>query len=193
MAENLIDLNDFCHKFLQDRICSPRRYRQLADEGLCPKVKAGKVDGPTALRDLLFYYNQLAQNSGSISLTDERKRKTRLEADRKELDLERMRGEVISTTRAMSLWGSVCFQIRSKILAIPTKIAPLIFSLKTIPEIKERLEVAVHEVLNELASPDLEQIARMDGRKPDLINPKSAGKVKRQPVVRRKKVSKPGK
>ena len=129
-----------------DSVCKPspsyifpftsRRYRQLAGEGILPSVVSGEINLPMACRLLLEHQQELIEGRGSASYADEKKRKTRLEADRKELDLERMRGEVISTSKAMGLWGAVCFSIRSKLLSIPTKIAPLVFSLKSIPEIK---------------------------------------------------------
>lgn len=186
-----------------DAVCKPsqtaifpftsRRYRQLADDDIVPPVKRGKIELLKACRDLLLHQQSLIEGRGSASMSDEKKRLTRINADRKQLQLERERGQLIETESAMRLWGAVCSNMRSKLLSIPTKLSPLVFSLGSIPEIKDRLEKAIHEVLNELASPDLEQIAKLAGHRPGIGDVKATSKSAGKRMVRRKKISKPGK
>jgi phage terminase Nu1 subunit (DNA packaging protein) len=137
-----------------------RRYRQLASDGVVPPVGGGKIDFVEASKKLIEYYRKRAETGGSLSLTDERTRLTRINADRKELELEKMRGDTIDTEKAQQAWAAVMQNIVNKLEIIPSKLPPLACGL-TIPEIKAVVEKMLYEVRNEIANPDLKDIARM--------------------------------
>ena len=137
-----------------------RRYRQLATDGVTPPVKAGKIDLIEASRTLIEYYRKRAEAGGSLSLTDERTRLTRINADRKQLELEKMRGETIDTERAQQVWAAVMQNVVNKLELLPAKLPPMAYGL-TIPEIKALVEKMLYEVRNEIANPDLKDLARM--------------------------------
>jgi phage terminase Nu1 subunit (DNA packaging protein) len=140
-----------------------RYIRDLESQGVISRLENGKYSIPDTVQAFIAFK---AKTPEDADLLQERTRLVKAQADRKELDLERARGEVLDTARAMQLWGAVCFQIRSKILSLPVKISPLLFSLKSISEIKERLEKSFHEVLNEISNPDLKKIAKqLEGKK----------------------------
>ena len=172
---------------------TPRRYRQFAQEGIVPRAENGQIDIVEAARTYIGHLQAKIERSESSSYTDEKKRKTRLEADRKEIELAKLRGELIQTAVAQKLWGAVCYQIRAKMLALPTKVAPLVAALRSIPEIKDRLEKSVYEVLIEITNPDLEQIARMGLDLSDPGDHETAAKKNGLGMGGRKKVSKRGK
>ena len=163
---NEIDLEQFASYWAAKGLkMTSRRYRQIADEDKVPKVVKGKIRDPmSAMTMIAVYYQKLAEGSGSLSLTDERTRLTRINADRKELELSKARGELIETVLAQKLWAAVMANIANKIELIPSKLPPLAYGL-SIPEIKAVTERMVYEVRNEIANPNLEQIARMDGHK----------------------------
>ena len=107
-----------------------RRYRQIADEDRVPKVVKGKILDPMAtMTALACYYQKLAEGNGSLSLTDERTRLTRINADKKELELEKARGELLDTAFAQKMWGGVLENIVKKIDIIPSKLPPLAYGL----------------------------------------------------------------
>lgn len=93
------------------------------------------------------------------SLLYERTRLTRINADRKQLELQQARGELIRTEVAQKLWAAVMANINSKIEIIPQKLPPLAFGL-SIPEIKALTERMIYEVRMEIANPDLEEISK---------------------------------
>ena len=161
-----IDLNKFVAYWESKGLkMKARRYRQIADEGRVPKVVKGKILDPMAtMTALACYYQKLAEGNGSLSLTDERTRLTRINADKKELELEKARGELIDTAFAQKMWGGVLENIVKKIDIIPSKLPPLAFGL-SIPEIKAVTERMIFEVKNEMSNPDLEQIARNTSNK----------------------------
>ena len=168
-----------------------RRYRQLAADDIVPPVVKGKIDFIEATRRLIEYYRGRAEAGGSLSLTDERTRLTRINADRKQFELEKARGDAIDTAKAMKLWSVVMENIVKKIDQIPAKLPPLAYGLTT-PEIKAVTEKMVYEIRNEIANPDLAEIARMGGNKraSKHTSPKAATHSKR--LGRRKPNVKPG-
>lgn len=168
-----------------------RRYRQLAKEGHVPDPVKGMVDAPLALIKLAAYYHQQSSMSGDLSLTDERTRLTRINADKKELELQKAKGELIKTEIAVKLWGGIIVNIKKKLDQIVAKLPPLAYGL-TIPEIKSVTERIIFEVSSEIANPDLGELARMDGRKKGVAPVKATGDSKRKPVGRQKPDVKPG-
>ena len=170
-----------------------RQYRKHAIEDGAPSVIRGKIDIFQACKWLIGYYRALAKGQGSLSLTDERTRLTKITADRKELQLKEEKGELINTMEAMEAWGIVCQAIRSKVLSMPSKLAPLILGIKTISEIKEITEKFMREVLTEIANPDLIKIAKMASDKGNVKHIKSSATSKGQRVGRPRKSVKPRK
>ena len=184
---------DLCNSVLG---ITDRRYRDIAKEGIVPAVEKGKVPFLQTVKAVIEYYRKRAEAGGSLSLTDERTRLTRINADRKQLELEKERGDVISSAVAVKLWADICGNIKKKIEQIPTKLAPQVYGLKT-PEIKAVADQMIYEVLKEIANPDLEQIARQMGSRKGrglrgVKHTKAAGTVKRKPVGGRKKGVKSG-
>ena len=168
-----------------------RQYRKHAHEDGAPIVIGGKVNLIQACKWLINYYRAMAKGQGSLSLTDERTRLTKINADRKELRLKEEKGELINTMEAMGAWGIVCQTIRSKVLSMPSKLAPLILGVKTIPEIKEITEKFIREVLTEIANPDLIKIAKMASDKGNIKYIKSPATSKGKRVGRPRKNTKP--
>ena len=169
-----------------------RRYRQIADEDKVPKVVKGKIKDPMAAMTMIaVYYQKLAEGSGSLSLTDERTRLTRINADRKQLELEKARGELLDTAFSQKMWAGVLENIVKKIDIIPAKLPPLAYGL-SIPEIKSLTERMIFEVKNEMSNPDLESIARTACNKGAAKFVAGQTDIKRQRVGRQKPDAKPG-
>lgn len=77
-------------------------------------------------------------------------RLTKYKADREELKLKIMRGELVKVTDVRKEWKENASRVRTKILALP-EIAPTLGMLN-IAEMKAVLTRKVKEILNELAS-----------------------------------------
>lgn len=189
---NDIKLEEACKKVFG---ITSRRYRQLANEGAVPPVVKGKIDILLACKHMLQYYRALAQGQGSMSLLDERVKISKIDRERKELELRRMRGELIEADRAMHLWGKVIHAIRQKLLAIPVKLSPMVLGVKSLPKIRNRIDEFVREVLVELGTlepGDRRAGSRVGGDKGSARNVPAAAKTKRKRVGRRKKGTKSG-
>lgn len=82
----------------------------------------------------------------------ERTRKIRAEADIIELELAKRRKEVADTADVVKAWSSVLHAVKTKILASPTKLAPVLATMSDPTAIKDVLEAAMREALDELAN-----------------------------------------
>ena len=63
-----------------------RRYRQMANDEIVPAVVKGKIDFVAASKALIDYYRKLAEGSGSLSLTEERRLKVQVDRKLKEVE-----------------------------------------------------------------------------------------------------------
>src|SRR3990167_9662752 len=86
---------------------TPRRMRDLAKDDILPPILANKIDFPTACMKYIAYIKRLAEGGGSLSLTDERTRLTKINADRKDLQLRKENGELLHVDTIMKLQGGV--------------------------------------------------------------------------------------
>ena len=157
---NMVKINDICPSFLK---ITSRRYRQLAEEGHVPKPEKGLADLMPATRDYIEYLHQRLQGSGSMSLTDERTRLTKIQADRKEIELLKTKGELLPVLEAMALWSAVIMTMKTRLLGSPRKLAPILYGCAKETEIQEILQREIDEICKELAEPDLREIAVKSG------------------------------
>lgn len=94
------------------------------------------------------------RHASSLDLNAERARLAKAQADRYELELEHRRGEIVDTIEAMEAWGEVVQNVRARLLAIPSKAAPMLVGLKHPALAQAALTTFVHEALEELANPE---------------------------------------
>lgn len=95
-----------------------------------------------------------------INYDDERARLTREQADKVAMDNEERRGRLVDSDKVGIWWGKIISNAKTRLLAIPTKAAPLVLGMKTMPQVRDQLERMITEVLSELSSvnpiPDFE-------------------------------------
>ena len=144
---------------------SERRVQQLVKDGILPRPVKGEYGAIDCVHAYIDYLKKLISGSGELSLTDERTRLTKYQADLAELDLRRAHGEVILTREAMRLWSDVVMAVRQRLLGLPTRMAPLLVNCPSIPEVKSRLDLAITEVLGELTNPDIKEFAASQSRR----------------------------
>lgn len=167
-----------------------QRVIQLVHMDILKKSEFGKYDLWDNIHRFIDYQDSQIKGHGSLTLTDERTRLTKINADRKNLQLEKERGELLHVDTVMKLHGAVFQNIRSKMLAIPSKLAPLTYGARTIPEIEATLRKAIYECLEEVAEPELRALPGMAGDKGNTKNTKAAKKPADIAMGRRRKSAK---
>lgn len=129
----------------------------------CPFEKRG--------RNILFIVSEVhkwvvstkvraaVSSTSPADLDEARARKTSAQAQLAEIELQRERGEVVPILEVADAVGVEYAAVRSRLLAIPPKLAPLMVNTQTARESRELLEQAIHEALSELSSDDCEPAA----------------------------------
>lgn len=86
------------------------------------------------------------------SYDEARTRKMNADAEIAELELEKIRGTLCLTTDVVSAWESVLHACKTKFLALPSKISPVVASETDTGIVKQYLEDQIREALSELAN-----------------------------------------
>lgn len=86
------------------------------------------------------------------SYDEARTRKINAEAEIAELELQRIKATMCRTADVVKAWESVLHACRAKLLAVPTKMAPIVSGISDTGIVKERIEEAIREALDELAN-----------------------------------------
>jgi len=169
--------------------CTERSIQQLAKDGTLPKSQRGKYPLFPCVQAYVRHQRRLIEGSGDLTLVDERKRLTKAQADDAEFKLQIAKENYISKNAMADILGRIFKAFRDRLLAIPTKLAPQIIGRKQLSEIKEILDDAIHECLNELITGFRSRGVISGNGNGGGGN--TAAKADCKPVGRRKKVSKP--
>lgn len=139
-----------------DKLCpdifgiSERRYRQLAKEGIVPPVENGVIDFIVAVKRLMGYYQKLVEGQGSITLVEQRARLTEVMAEKASLELQKMKGDLVSAKEVERIWIAMGQACRSRLISIPVKLSPILAG-RSVIEIKRMLVDSIYEALDELS------------------------------------------
>jgi phage terminase Nu1 subunit (DNA packaging protein) len=93
-------------------------------------------------------------DTAKLDVDEARRRKIAAEAALAELDLAERRGHVVRIDVIIQIIGDQLSNCRAKLLAMPTKAAPLMVPLDSVLECRDVLDGLVREALNELTGYD---------------------------------------
>lgn len=85
-------------------------------------------------------------------LTEERTKLAKVTRETKELELAVLRGSVIKKETAKKHIEQIIGAVRSRLLALPKRLAPVLVARTHIPEIQELIEKEVYDALRELST-----------------------------------------
>lgn len=138
---------------------TPRRIQQLVAEGTIPKADKGKYNLQECSHGYVtFLQNREADNEDEThDAAVERARLLKAQADKTELEVKAMNGEMVPAEQVEMLWSSLVAAFRARMLALPIRLAHRVMSLKTYPEVEGCLREHVYEALDELSRNDPEQ------------------------------------
>lgn len=90
-------------------------------------------------------------SEAAASLDEARVRLLTAQADAREMLNEQMRGESVLAEDVETVVGAVVDGVRAKVLALPTKAAPVVVGLASLAEVRDKLTELVHEACGDLA------------------------------------------
>ena len=130
-----------------------RTFYRLVETGVIPK--AG--DGEYILGEVVesYWRNQFDTEGLKAAQT----RLTTAQAELKELELAEQRGELHRASAIAKVWADNVLNAKKKLLAIPTKIPPMLVG-QDVQTIRKRLEDEIKESLRELAGYDRDKITK---------------------------------
>lgn len=163
MAEkNLFSANAFAEASGIDRRTVGKRL-----EGMTPAKVQGRASLYT-LADLLkacavdlarvYLPGHQAQPAEGETLEEAKTRKEAALASLHELELAEKTGRLLDAEKVTEWWVRMITNAKTKILAIPTKAAPLVIGCKSPAQAKDVLEQHIHEALTELSATNPETI-----------------------------------
>jgi len=143
---------------------SERRVQQLSREGVIPKAERGQYDLIGSVRGYVRYLRDqaLKAQAGAPDYALERARFIRARADLAEMEAEEKRRSLIAAEQIEAAWIAVLALLRTRLLALPDRLAPQVFEQSTVGDTRNLIRAAIREVLDDLAQPDIELEADID-------------------------------
>ena len=112
---------------------SERRLQQLRKEQILPAGGHGKYELVGSVQGYIKYLKEAA-NRDSNELENAKLRKWNADADAKELEVAIARGEAVPIQPVIELWGKITTEVRTNLLALPSRVAPKLTDTMTTAE-----------------------------------------------------------
>lgn len=128
-----------------------RRVRQLRDEGIIRETRPGLYKLIEVNHDYIDYLKGGIKSEEKISYHEERAKLVRAKRRNQELDLRLREKELHEAAEIEEVMGEMLINFKTRLLAIPAKLSPLLANKKSKVEIHKILREAVEEALGELA------------------------------------------
>lgn len=139
-----------------------RRIRQLTKDGILPQVGRGKYVLGDAIQSYIKHLQERVKEAAkSVDPKDLQKELTRLrkaQADKAELEVAEYQGKLHRAEDVEAEWTEMLSNFRAKMLALPTKLAPMLAMQDDIQEVQAMLKAGIYEALQELSEYDPERI-----------------------------------
>lgn len=133
-----------------------RRIRQLAEENILVRVSKGRYNLMESVKNYILTL-KVAMDSdgrdnpdGELVLEEEKALYERVKRHIAELKLQVMKGELHKSADVERVMTDMLVAVRTRLLAIPSKLAPILVSRNDIGFVKDTVNKEILEVLNEL-------------------------------------------
>lgn len=134
---------------------TPRQITNLVKAGIPARLHKGRrvFPWPAALRWYLEHQrkDERARRPPSAMAEAER-RKMEAEARLKELELQRLEGELVTRAYLSQQVAAILQRLRARLQVLPGKWAPSLVGCRTVPEALARIRPAVHEAMAALSA-----------------------------------------
>lgn len=125
---------------------------RLAEAGLEPIQRRGKAILYDSERALQAIYAPTRGGLEHLSPTD---RLAHARWELAELDLATKRGELLDRAVVLATWGGMVASFRTRMLSIPSKVAPQVAIPGKVQMVEDTIAAAVHEALAEVSGDGL--------------------------------------
>lgn len=134
---------------------SPQRVRDLLKQGVLTRGHGqDALDLDECRKNYIRYLRMrsrgLQNNTGDLN--EEKTRLTKLQADKAELEVRELEQSLVSVETITEEWVGYAANVRSKLLALPSKISHRVQSAESYAEAEKILKDAVYDALYELSN-----------------------------------------
>ncbi|GAQ24231.1 hypothetical protein [Tepidanaerobacter syntrophicus] len=138
-----------------------RRVRQLVEEGVIDRIGHGRYDLQDSLKKYIAFLRAAASaevDSSKVkeNLDYEKFLHERAKREKAELELAHLKGELHHSADVEKVMNDMLGAFRSKLLALPAKLAPMLIAQNTVATIQDMLQNEIYEALKELSNYDPE-------------------------------------
>ncbi len=144
MTAKLWTISGLASELNKDRRTITRALRDVPHDGKEGRYEAWHMTTVLAAMD--------DGGGDTLDLTAERARLAAAQADDREMKNALQRGEMMTTASYNLLMTASFGRVRSKLLALPSKMAPLMVGTKEAAEAQGKLQEVIYNVLDELAA-----------------------------------------
>ena len=136
-----------------------RRVRQLRDEGVIREKRPGLYD----LIDTMSRYIKYIGSGSKADLNDERAKLTKVKREAAEMENRARKAELLEVSSVERTYSAVIMNFRSRILALPQKLAPAVAALEgDQQQIQDLIQAELEETLGTLSHVE-EALAEEEG------------------------------
>lgn len=132
---------------------SPKYVQDLINEGIIERKGRGEYDLDVCRDAYIKKLREAAAgraSSGDLDLSAERARLAKEQADAKEMENAVERGDLVYIEDVAKQIENQLTKARTRLLSVPTKVAPEAHASATVREVQALIEDAIVEALNEL-------------------------------------------
>jgi phage terminase Nu1 subunit (DNA packaging protein) len=157
------------------------RVQQLAKLGVTVKTSHGRYDLWASVKGYIHYLQERAgvksaTNDPEDEFGDYHKHRARLyraKAESAEIEVNLMKGEVHESNAVKKVWDDMISNAKAKLLSLPVKVAPRLEGVTGTQEIKDILDNAVNEALNELSNYNPDRVTQtfVQNRQSKVVTP----------------------
>ena len=129
-------------------------FNDLVARGVIEKKHRGGYDADECRKSYIEHLRKQAAGratNGDLDLAEERARLAKEQADAKEMENAIARGELVKIEDVAKQFEAGLVRARTRLLAIPSKIAPEVHACATMKEVQAIIEQNMIEALSELA------------------------------------------
>jgi phage terminase Nu1 subunit (DNA packaging protein) len=148
-----------------------RRVQQLVAQGVIPKTERGRYELFPAVQGYIKFLRERKLSEAVVSLDEARQRKLAAEAEMAEIELAKARADVVRIDDVARQWDAILSGVRTRLLALPTKVAPMVAVENDQSIVKEMIEDGVYSALGELAAGLSDSVGRPEPGIAELPEP----------------------
>ena len=133
---------------------STKRISELIRDGILPsKMGRSPINIDVCRIAYISYLRKLGgynKRSGGGDIAQEKTRLTKFQADKAELEVNQLEGQLIPAQLVQDTWTDFVANVRAKLLGLPSRIAHQVIALETYPEAEQLIKENINDALSEL-------------------------------------------